>query len=287
MCARMAVSAFGDEISDDLSEQLDTLVRLGIGFLELRGVWGKNVLDLTDEEVRTIASACEQSSVSVSAIGSPIGKSPIEAPSQQELDNLARAVEIALSLNVKMVRVFSFYPPDGTTPKAYDEYIDESARRLSELAERAAVADITLLLENEKDIVGDTIARCRALLTTVNSPALQFAWDPANFVQVGEGAPTDDGWSQLGSYVAHVHVKDALADGDVRPAGEGDGQVGKLLDRLRDRNYEGILALEPHLAIAGHSSGFSGVDGMTHAADALRRLMQEHGIEEAGKPFSE
>jgi hypothetical protein len=45
------------------------------------------------------------------------------------------------------------------------------------------------------------------------------------------------------------------------------------LARLRDDGYQGFLALEPHLAIAGRSGGFSGIEGMTRAVKALRRLM--------------
>lgn len=281
MPAEIRLSAFGDEISDDLSEQLATLNSLNISFLELRGVWGKNVLDLDDGAVRKVSEQCRRAGVAVSAIGSPIGKSPIEDPLQSELQNLTRAIRIAEALDVRLIRVFSFYPPEHVPPDGYDAYVGESVKRLAALASRAADEGMTLLLENEKDIVGDTIARCRALLTGVDRANLRFAWDPANFVQVGEVAPTEDGWPLLGPYVAHVHVKDAVADGDVRPAGQGDGQVGMLLDRLNQSNYSGFLALEPHLAIAGHSSGFSGVDGMTRAVQVLRRLMADHQIEES------
>ena len=49
MTAEFALSAFGDEIADDLSDQLALLRKLKIGYLELRGVWGKNVLALDDD----------------------------------------------------------------------------------------------------------------------------------------------------------------------------------------------------------------------------------------------
>ena len=84
----------------------------------------------------------------------------------------------------------------------------------------------------------------------------------------------------LGDYVAHVHVKDALHSGEVRPAGQGDGEVGLLLDWLLGADYKGFLALEPHLVVAGHSSGFSGPDGMERAVVALRELMDAHGCVE-------
>ena len=47
-------------------------------------------------------------------------------------------------------------------------------------------------------------------------------------------------------------------------------------------DYKGVLTLEPHLKTAGHSSGFSGPDGMTLAANALRKLMAETGCQEIG-----
>jgi sugar phosphate isomerase/epimerase len=149
----------------------------------------------------------------------------------------------------------------------------------------AQAEGFTLLLENEKDIVGDTLARCRALLTGVNSPHLRFVWDPANFVQVGEAQAVERGWPLLGDYTAHLHVKDALLSTPeglpaVRVAGEGDGQVDLLLAKLRDSGYQGFLALEPHLAIAGPSSGFSGVSGMTYAVERLRKLMATVGCVE-------
>ena len=34
-----------------------------------------------------------------------------------ELDNLARSIEIASTLGVQIIRVFSFYPPEGRTQK--------------------------------------------------------------------------------------------------------------------------------------------------------------------------
>jgi sugar phosphate isomerase/epimerase len=110
---------------------------------------------------------------------------------------------------------------------------------------------------------------------------LGFAWDPANFVHVGEAAAVTDGWVALGPRTDHVHVKDyRMATGEVLPAGEGDGQIDLLLQRLEGAGYAGFLALEPHLAFAGRSSGFSGKDGMQRAATALRSLMARVGVQE-------
>jgi len=281
MTAEFALSAFGDEIADDLADQLALLRKLEIGYLELRGVWGKNVLALDDDEARRVAENCREAGIQVSAIGSPVGKSALADSMEGEIENLHRIFRVAEIVGTRTVRVFSFYPPDTSTNAGYDLHVGASAERLAALAKLAESEGFTLLLENEKEIVGDTIARCHAILEAVDSPNLRFAWDPANFVQVGEANATTHGWPLLGAYVVHVHVKDAvLGSGDVRAAGEGDGEIGLLLSRLRDAEYRGMLALEPHLAIAGHSSGFSGVEGMTYAAETLRRLMADAGCEE-------
>ena len=277
--ASFTISAFGDEIAADLEEQLRVLSDLRIDHLELRTAWGKNVLRLDDGEVRRVREACAAWGISVSSIGSPIGKSPITDPLTLEIGNLNRIFEIGEALGTRRVRVFSFYPPDTSINERHDQWVEESMARLGKLAEMAARRDFVLLLENEKAIVGDTIRRCHAIVRAIDSPHLRFLWDPANFVQVGEGEPTERGWPLLGPYVAYVHIKDALlADGSVRAAGEGDGQIPELLDRLRHTGHRGFLSLEPHLAVAGHSGGFSGPAGMAYAASKLRSLLaaQQH-----------
>ncbi|RME51629.1 MAG: sugar phosphate isomerase/epimerase, partial [Caldilineae bacterium] len=132
-------------------------------------------------------------------------------------------------------------------------------------------------LENEKGIVGDTLDRCVRLMNGLPSPAVVFLWDPANFVQVGEERVTERGWPLLGDRVGYVHIKDCTMDGRLCAAGEGDGQVPELIQRLREKGYHGFLALEPHLALAGHSSGFSGPDGMAYAAKKLREVLGGNG----------
>jgi sugar phosphate isomerase/epimerase len=279
--ATFTISAFGDEIADDLQDQLAVLKELRVGYLDLRGVGGKNVLHLDDDEAAVVSQTCDDHGMAVSCIGSPIGKSPIADPIEHEAANLERIFQIAETVGTRRVRIFSFYPPDVSSNAQYDQYVDEAAARLARLADIAQRDGFTLLLENEKGIVGDTIDRCHAIMAAAGNSHLRFLWDPANFVQVNESAPTKQGWASLGAYTAYVHIKDAvLADGGIRPAGEGDGQVGELLTKLIETGYQGLLALEPHLAIAGHSSGFSGAEGMARAVDALRQLMAERGCEE-------
>jgi sugar phosphate isomerase/epimerase len=266
--ASFLLSAFGDEIADDLEQQLSILAELGVRHLELRGAWGKNVLDLNAAELERAQALLRQYGFGVSAIASPIGKSQLAQPRSFEQERLERAINAAQVLDVKLIRVFSFYY-SGAAEQARDEVI----ARMTMLSERAGQAGLTLVHENEKDIFGDIAERCIDLMRSINHPALRMAFDPANFVQCGV-RPMIDAWPGLAEFVTHVHIKDAIfADGSVRPAGQGDGAIPELIATLRARDYHGFLTLEPHLKVAGHSGGYSGPEGMQVAVAALHAVL--------------
>lgn len=281
MTATFTISAFGDEIAPDLAEQLTTLNELGIGGLDLRGAWGKNVLRMDDDDLAHVVEVCNAHNVQVACLGSPIGKSPITEPIDYEIGNLTRIFQAGEIVGCRRVRLFSFYPPDTSTNAHYDDYVAEATARLAKLTGMAEREGFMLLLENEKGIVTDTLARCEAVVKAIDNPHLRFLWDSANFVQVGEERVVERGWPMVGDLIGYVHIKDAvLSDGHVVPAGEGDGQLPLLLTHLKASGYQGVLALEPHLKIAGHSSGFSGAEGMKIAVTALRKVMAETGCVE-------
>jgi sugar phosphate isomerase/epimerase len=279
---RWPLSAFGDEAGIDLEEQIAALRDERIGHVELRAAWGVNVVDLGPERLDEAARLLREAGVGVSAVASPVGKAPIDGDPAGELGRLDAALDAAVRLGTSLVRVFSFYVPDGR----YAEHRDEVLRRMTALAELAARRGATLVHENESHIYGDTAERCRDLMESVGSPALRMAFDPANFVQC-DVRPMAEAWPLLREHVAHVHIKDAVRveraapypapapDGalmmSVRPAGEGDGEVPELLRELDRAGYRGYLTLEPHLQFT--RADLDGAGRLHVAAEALRGLM--------------
>ena len=269
MSATFLLSAFGDEIDDELTIQLDVLASEGITALELRNAWGVNVLDLSSEQLQRVRELLRERGFHISAIGSPIGKSSLSEPRAFEQERLERALSAAERLDTRLIRIFSFY----VQPENLDEGRSEVIERLGLLVKRAEQAGVTLLHENERGIYGESATRCHDLLTTINSPALRLAFDPANFVQAGV-CPMEEAWPLLKDFVTHVHIKDAVFhDGSVRPAGQGDGAIPELLAALNARDYTGYLTLEPHLSMAGPAGGYSGEVGMRTAIRALNSLL--------------
>jgi 3-dehydroshikimate dehydratase len=267
------LSAFADEISPDPGEQARALVAEDIRHVDLRGAWQTNVLDLSDEQVAKLGRIFGDAGIRVAAIASPIGKTSISRPAEEEYERLDRAIALAHAFETPFIRVFSFYGPERPSPDWPHAYRDEVLGRVGVMARTAERAGITLVHENEREIFGDTIDRCVDLLDGVNATSLRAAFDPANFIQCGQ-TPYPDGYDALAPRIAYLHVKDATAGGEVKPAGEGVARFPDLLQRLREDGFEGPMALEPHLAEQGRLSGYSGPDLFRVAAQALKSWLK-------------
>ena len=275
----VTLSAFGDEIAADPDEQLALLNQLRIPGLELRAAWNVNVLDLDDHQARQLRARCDGAGVHLSALASPVGKSPLADPVALDEQRIRRLIELGHILGTQRIRIFSWYPANTGSNCHYDDHVPEVIDRLASLTAIAAGADFTLLHENERHIVGDTPARCLAFARAIANPHFRLIWDPANYVQVGVTRPMQY-FADHAPWVDCVHIKDSRADKRVVPAGQGAGQLPELMAALHERAFTGILTLEPHLKLAQHSAGFSGPDGMTIAAEALRALMADAGLRE-------
>ena len=269
------LSGFIDEISDDFSLQCKTAAGLGLRYVEVRSAWGINILDLDDSQLATVRETLDGYGLKVSSIGSPIGKITIDDEFPPHLERMQHAVEVAKTLEAPYIRLFSFFIPEGTDP---DSRRDEVLTRMGALAEAAAESDVILTHENEKDIYGDIPRRCLDIVTSVSSPKLQLAWDPANFVQVGV-RPFSEGYAMLRPHVGTIQIKDALlSDRTVVVAGAGDGEVLETVRALRADGFDGFFTLEPHLGEYTAYGALSGPELFTRAWKAFTDILTSEGI---------
>jgi 3-dehydroshikimate dehydratase len=270
----LKLSAFADEISPSIDEQIRACQENGVHLIELRGVANKNVMDFDDDLCAEIRSKLKAAKMGISAIGSPIGKVKITDPFEPHMDRFRKAVQLAEFFETPLIRMFSFYPPrDGELMYAYR---DEVMRRLEAMVEYVENRDVVLVHENEGRIYGEMGKECLDILRTVNSPKLRNCFDFANYVVAGQNPKCC--WADLKPYLAHIHIKDATYGGKVVPAGEGDGCIPALLEDAWKGGYRGVLTLEPHLAHAGQFAGFTGPKLFKVAVDALKKVCQEKQI---------
>ena len=256
------ISGFSDEIDKDIHLQFEGIKALGMEYFEVRGVNGKNIAKLNEDELAELKDEMKKYGIKASSIGSPIGKVLITDDFEPHLEKFKWIVNIAKTLESKYIRIFSFFLPEGEEWSAHRR---EVIRRLSQMVEYAKEQEVILLHENEKDIYGETAEACLDLLEEINSPNLKAVFDPANFVQCGENVK--EAFAKLRQHIAYMHIKDAVEDGTVVPAGCGIGEVEFILRELKESNYHGYLSLEPHLG------AFEGLQEL-ELSDKMMKLRQ-------------
>ncbi len=237
------ISGFSDEISSDINVQFEALGKLNMKYFEPRGVNGKSISVLNDDEVIALKAKMDECGIKASSIGSPVGKIKLTDDFDAHFEMFKRVVKTAKMLDCKYIRVFSFYHEGG------EWTADERAlvlERLKMFIEYAKEEDVILLHENEKDIYGDIAPRCLDILKELACDNFKAVFDPANFIQSGQD--TKEAFEMLKDFVAYMHIKDAMKeDGKVVPAGYGDGNLKYILDSLFANGFDGFLSLEPHL----------------------------------------
>ena len=248
----MRIFAFSDEAASELGGQIAAMKRNGLDGTEIRGVNGRSIVAHTAEEAKEVLRQLKDNGLSVWSVGSPIGKIPLDGDFAGHLELLRHTLELANVLECRNLRMFSFYIPEGAKP---EDCRNEVIEKLAQMAETAEGSGVALCHENEKGIYGDNAGRCADILDAV--PALRCVFDPANFIQCGQDVP--EAWKLLGSRVYYMHIKDAMADGTVVPAGEGIGYLPEILADYKARGGE-TVTVEPHLRV------FDGLQGLEQGA---------------------
>lgn len=282
--SKFYISGFSDEISQSLDEQIEAVKKLEMKYIEIRGVDGKNVSELTLEEAKAAKAKLDAAGLKVSSVGSPIGKQSIKDDFAPHLALFRHVLELAKIFEAPYIRMFTFY----VDKEELDSYRDEVIARWQAFINAAEGYDVKLCIENEKDLYGEMADRCLDILEALDSDKVGFIFDPANFVQAGQ-ITYPEAFELLGSWITYMHVKDArLSDGKVVPAGYGDGRVPEILAALdRREGFSCFLSLEPHLGffkgmealeknmdIASMPSGSEGLFCIAHRAltDILEKL---------------
>ncbi|MGE5487919.1 MAG: sugar phosphate isomerase/epimerase family protein [bacterium] len=262
MQTRLRTAAIVDEFSPtDLERAAAAMSAIGMDGAELRVVFGKNIMDLDDGEIRRACDILAKHGLSVVSLSSPLLKCVL--PDAPEVDHrfqqdvfgsthtfadqprlAERAFQIAEITGARIIRVFSYW-----RTVAPEQVFDRVAAALARLAGDAASQGITIGLENEHACSIGTAAEAARLLNAVPHPNLKLVWDPANAFVAGE-KPFPDGFRKLPvSRIAHVHAKDCFVDGHTPcwgPLGccgiDWKGQIAALISG----GYNGYISLETH-----------------------------------------
>jgi sugar phosphate isomerase/epimerase len=255
------LAAITDEFSPDIDAATRSMQEIGMTGAELRMLFGKNIIDLADEEIAAARRICSARGQEIVSIASPLlkcvlpGAPEVDARFQQDVfaarygfDDqprlTRRAFQIAHLAGARIVRVFSYWR--SVDP---DACFDRVCEALESLALQAAAEDLIIGLENEHACNLATAAESARALARVRHPHLKLVWDPANAFVSGE-VPYPGGYSLLPlDRIAHVHVKDCFVEGH-KPIWGAVGEMGVdwrgQIAALHSGGYRGWLSLETH-----------------------------------------
>jgi len=262
------VAVINDEISQDFGHSCEIVAReFGMEWIELRGMWNKNLLKLDAKELEEARRILERFRLRVTDIASPLFKVdwPGATPSKfspkrdqfganytfgQQDEVLERAIELAKAFQTDRIRCFDFWRLDdqATHRAAMDA-------KLLEAATKAGKKGITLVLENEMSCNTGSGAEAARTLKAIQSPYFMLNWDPGNAAQLGE-TPYPDGYNLLPKdRIGHCHCKDAVKkpDGKYAWAAMGQGLIDWLgqFRALKSSGYKHAVSLETHWRGAG------------------------------------
>ena len=280
------ISVINDEISQDFGHACEVAAsEFGMGWIELRSMWKKNIINLDEKEVAEAKRILDKYQLKVTDIASPLFKvdwpgapksrfreeGSFGAKSELNQDEvLERAIEMARAFETDRVRCFDFWRLDDQAP--YRAAINE---KLLEAANKAGQKGITLLLENENSCNTSTGAEAAKILEAVKSPYFMLNWDPGNAVTMGE-TPYPDGYKLLPKErIGHCHCKDAVKKGkkyDWAPMGGGLIDWAGQFAALKRDGYHFAVSLETHW-----DGGGSPEESSRKSWAGMKKLLQETG----------
>ena len=245
MNRNLQIGIVTDEVSRDLAEALEIARSWDLSLFELREGGEGRFPDFTDDEVRLVDELI-QSGGRITAVSPGILKGNVAdwQNIRRELDDvLPRSIELAQRFECPLMIVFGF-------ERAPDDERDRTlvSDVLTEVAETAAAADLTVAIENEPNFWFDRPDTSAELLAEIGHPTLRLNWDPAN-QHWGGSLPTYDDFLVLQRYIANLHVKDIDPDEPAspwRPVGTGSTPWRQILRWIINETDLEHVTIETH-----------------------------------------
>ena len=319
MSSNILLSGFADEAANQktIDQQFAALAALGMRYFSIRfidaGNGVKNVMALDDSEIVTVKEKLDEYGLSVSSIGSPIGKVKLcdvddgtstgYRPFDQYLtDEVVRACELAETFGTKLIRGFSFYHPKGSP---IEDHFAQAVDQVGQIAEACDQRGVTFGLEVEANLVGQNGQTLAKMHQQIANDALVLIFDGGNLVMQGYSEEEIyDQYVAMKPGMGWIHIKDFKdPSGSARvehvdeesikhfvPADIGQsghqrimqdfaGFIPELESRMKARGVPGVFAdMEPHVKGGGQFGGFSGPDGFGVALRAFCRVCDSAGI---------
>jgi sugar phosphate isomerase/epimerase len=252
--AQIKLGVTTDEIDDDVLAAAKFLREYGLGWAEVRNIWGPYNTAQPMEKIREAHGIFDRNGIKVSVVDTPFFRIPLppeSAEGQRILDEqwalLNTSIERAKAFGTEKLRIFAFMASGAGAPS--EKSFARIYELLGEAARRAKPGGIRLAVENLGAGIVATGAQSAEMLKRVKADNFGLVWDPNNAGEAGEQA-FPDGYRKLDpARIFHVHLRDYKHEnGKVVWTAVGDGEfdnLGQIRALLKD-GYKETFTLETH-----------------------------------------
>jgi len=285
------LSVINDEVSDDFEHACNVAANdFGLHWIEIRGMWGKNIAQMSDADVDRAREILNKYKLRVTDLASPLFKvhwpgAPLSkvGPPRDEFhadfdfkhqdEVLSRCIELCKAFETDRIRCFDFWRLENV-----GRYRDAINEKLRQAARESAKHNIILLLENEMDCNTGSGAEAAATLSQIQEPNFMLNWDPGNSATFAGDTPYPNDYDLLPkNRIGHCHCKDTIRkpDGGSDWAPVGGGMidwVGQFRAFKRD-GYHYAVSLETHWRGAGTPEASSRV-----SMAGLKKCLAQAGV---------
>jgi sugar phosphate isomerase/epimerase len=252
------LSVITDEIDQDIEKILPTLKQYEIQAVELRNIWGKNIISFNDEELAKLKGILDENGMGVSNIAGPLfkvhapwtkmhkaGSGNFSTDIEMSRNALGRAIEIIKFFGARRTRVFGYV--------CLGKYTDDQWRMLvndiTAFVDMAKQEGVEVVMENEAACMVNTWASTLRILEDIPDSSFKLLLDPGNYFMKGEiHAPVT--YDVVKDRVGHHHIKDGAGSSFWRHytvVGTGKLDYPYYFQYWTENGFDAYYSLETHI----------------------------------------
>ena len=288
----MKFTGFADEAAPDLATQIKATQELGWQYISARGIDGKNMHDLSDSEFDTARGQLEDAGIRIAEIGSLIGSwsKSIDSDFDVTLGEVERCIPRMQRLGTQIVRIMSYaQEPWGEDQHEQERFrrLREITTRFTDAGITTAhencmnwggfsSAHTLRLIEEVPGLklifdTGNPVFQKDRSYSPLALPSVARSDDPLALPSVArsegeksssDSCPWQDAWQfyqAVREHIIHIHIKDCRnpVNDNQEPEyvfpGDGQAYIPAIIDDLKKSDYQGFIAIEPHVATVFHA----------------------------------
>lgn len=296
----MYLTGFADEAGQSIDIQIKATKELGWKNIEARNVNGKNLTDISDAEFDEVCEKLEAAGVKINCFGSAIcnwAKHIDKLDADTSFEEARRAIPRMKKLGTKLIRIMSYAILPDRSPE--DQMFEKRVEKVTEICKMFTDEGLLPVHENCMNYGGMGHTYTLKLIEAI--PGLKLVFDTGNPAFSDDHTkpqpyPKQSAWefySNVKDHIAYIHIKDYRHDPNKEKgecftfAGEGEGDVKRIVKDLLDSGYNGGISMEPHIAAVYHDPSVTSDDEKMYNAyvEYGRRFFKL--LEEIGYPYSE